>query len=102
MTLPQRDQFNRIYQGTNEVIKDLCREGEYQDEFLRHSPCLQSVNPQHELCTVGYQLTMASIFKASANQNSKQQKQQHQRQQSDQSIESESDDGKKNVEIICW
>lgn len=91
MTLTQRDQFNRIYQGTNEVIEDLCREGEIQDEFLRHSPCLQSVMPQHELCAVGYQQTMTSIFKASANQTSKQQKQQHQRQQSEQSIESESD-----------
>lgn len=104
MTLTQRDQFNRIYYGTNEVIKDLCREGEYQDEFLRHSPCLQTVKPQHELCAVGYQQTMASIFKASANQTTKQQQQQ-QRQQSEQSTEAESDshdDGRENVKIVCW
>ena len=31
MTLTQRDEFNRIYQGTNEVIRDLCKNGSYQD-----------------------------------------------------------------------
>lgn len=104
MTLTQRDQFNRIYQGTNEVIKDLCREGEYQDEFLRHSPCLQTVKPQHELCAVGYQQTMSSIFKASANQTTKQQQQPQQMQQSEQSTEAEEshDDGRENVKIVCW
>jgi hypothetical protein len=37
MTFSQREQFNKIYKGTNEVIKDLCRKGDYQDEFLKHS-----------------------------------------------------------------
>lgn len=62
MTLKQREQFMKIYRGTEEVIRDLCREGDYQNEFLRHSPCLQKVRPQHEMCGLEYQKTMSSII----------------------------------------
>jgi hypothetical protein len=94
MTKSQRGQFNKIYQGTNEVIKDLCREGDYQNEFLEHSPCLQTVKPQHVKCADRYQQTMSSIFKASANQTAQNQPEQ-------QSVSGE-ESGVENVKIICW
>ncbi|CAO1431686.1 unnamed protein product [Diamesa serratosioi] len=75
MTFKQREQFMQIYKGTDEVIRDLCKEGAYQDEFLKHSPCLQTVKPQHEKCGIAYQDTMSSIFKAKANQTEQQQQQ---------------------------
>lgn len=93
MTQVQRDQFNRIYQGTKELIKDLCREGDYQNEFLKHSPCLETVKPLHAKCADRYQQTMLSIFKASANQTAHNQQQQH-------SVSGDSD--AENVKIICW
>jgi len=101
MTQIQRDQFNRIYQGTNDLIRDLCREGDYQDEFLKHSPCLQRVKPQHEsVCSVRYQQTMSSIFKASANQTAHNQQQRHQ------SVNGSGggggEDDVESVKIVCW
>lgn len=93
MTQIQRDQFNKIYRGTNELIEDLCREGEYQNEFLKHSPCLQTVRPLHIKCADRYQQTMSSIFKASANQTAHNQQEQH-------SVSGEDDAG--NVKIVCW
>lgn len=92
MSQLQRDQFNKIYQGTNELIKDLCREGDYQDEFLKHSNCLQTVKPLHVKCNSRYQLTMASIFKASENRTTQNQQQQQ--------VSGESD--AENVKIVCW
>lgn len=93
MTQVQRDQFNKIYQGTNELIKDLCREGDYQNEFLKHSNCLQTVKPLHVKCAERYQQTMSSIFQASANQNAYNQQQQH--------TEGGENDVE-NVKIVCW
>ncbi|KFB37730.1 AGAP011666-PA-like protein [Anopheles sinensis] len=31
MNIHQRDHFNKLYHGTNEVIHDLCEEGPYQE-----------------------------------------------------------------------
>ena len=31
MDLQQRDQFNKLYHGTNQFIRDLCNKGEFQD-----------------------------------------------------------------------
>lgn len=94
MTQVQRDQFNKIYQGTNELIKDLCNEGDYQNEFLKHSPCLQTVKPRHVKCADRYQQTMSSIFKASANQTA------YNQQQQQQPVGAEND--AENIKIVCW
>ncbi|CRK94525.1 CLUMA_CG008028, isoform A [Clunio marinus] len=98
MTQMQREEFNKIYQGTNELIKELCREGDYQNEFLKHSPCLQTVKPLHIKCAERYQQTMSSIFKASANQTTHKQQQHHSVHKKD------DDDGGndiENVKIVC-
>jgi hypothetical protein len=70
MTLDQRNNFNKLYQGTNQVIKDLCKEGDYQDEFLRHAPCLQVIKPEYEICAKRYQSTM-QLINENKQQNSK-------------------------------
>lgn len=51
----------KIYRGTKEVIRDICREGDYQNEFLKHAACLRTVKPQHKKCEEKYQETMNSI-----------------------------------------
>ncbi|CRK94530.1 CLUMA_CG008033, isoform A [Clunio marinus] len=68
MTLPQRQQFMKIYKGTDDVIRDLCREGDYQNEFLKHAACLRTVKPQHKKCEEKYQETMLSLKTPRVNQ----------------------------------
>jgi hypothetical protein len=87
MTLSHRNQFNAIYKGTDILIRELCRPGEYQDQFLKHSPCLQKVRPQHEICALRYQQTMTSVL----NQTQEQQY-------------SQDNNGNvsENVKIVCW
>lgn len=61
MTMTQRDHFNKLYHGTSQVIKDLCDVGDYQTEFLTHSPCLDRVRHSYEICARQYQDTMTLI-----------------------------------------
>ncbi|XP_055530700.1 uncharacterized protein LOC129721782 [Wyeomyia smithii] len=61
MNIHQRDHFNKLYHGTNEVIRELCEEGPYQEDFLRHAPCMRHVKKDYEVCAVSYQSTMAKI-----------------------------------------
>lgn len=57
----------KIYKGTDDVIRDLCREGDYQNEFLKHAGCLRTVKPQHKKCEETYQVTMLSLKTPKAN-----------------------------------
>ncbi|GAB0099526.1 uncharacterized protein DMENIID0001_153980 [Sergentomyia squamirostris] len=61
MTLQQRNHFNKLYHGTNQVIRDLCREGQYQNDYLRHAPCLRMVKPDYEICAKKYQDTISRV-----------------------------------------
>ncbi|XP_032673777.1 uncharacterized protein LOC116845335 isoform X2 [Odontomachus brunneus] len=51
----ERDHFNALYTGTNMAIMELCQDGPYQDEFLRHAPCMQKVKDEYEMCYKKYQ-----------------------------------------------
>lgn len=88
MTLPQRQQFMKIYKGTDDVIRDLCREGDYQNEFLKHAGCLRTVKPQHKKCEEKYQETMLSLKSPKANQTM----------QNEQAEANTNDDVRK----VCW
>jgi hypothetical protein len=85
MSLQQRQQFMKLYSGTEQIIRDLCREGQFQNEFLKHAACLQTVKPQHQKCAIKYQETMESINKPKANHTHAQQ-------------QNTNDDVKK----VCW
>uniref|UniRef100_A0A6B2E887 Putative conserved secreted protein n=1 Tax=Phlebotomus kandelakii TaxID=1109342 RepID=A0A6B2E887_9DIPT len=61
MSLQHRNHFNKLYHGTNQVIRDLCREGHYQNDYLRHAPCLRMVKPDYEICAKKYQDTISRI-----------------------------------------
>lgn len=89
MTLPQRQQFMKIYKGTNEVIRELCREGDFQNEFLKHASCLQSVKPQHKKCEERYQETISSLQTPRVNHTA----------QSEQQTEQNTND---DVKKVCW
>lgn len=51
----QREHFNLLYTSTNKVIMELCHDGPYQDEFLKHAPCMQKVKAEYEMCSRTYQ-----------------------------------------------
>ncbi|XP_076244395.1 uncharacterized protein LOC143185330 [Calliopsis andreniformis] len=57
----QREEFNSMYVGTNKVVIELCHDGPYQDEFLKHAPCIQKVQPEYELCSKKYQRTTQEL-----------------------------------------
>ncbi|XP_052121856.1 uncharacterized protein LOC113207069 [Frankliniella occidentalis] len=61
MNQQQRAHFHQLYHGTSEVIHDLCQDGEYREEFLRHAPCMSEVRSDHEVCSDKYQDRMARM-----------------------------------------
>ncbi|EAA00770.5 AGAP011666-PA, partial [Anopheles gambiae str. PEST] len=62
MNIHQRDHFNKLYHGTNEVIHELCEEGPYQEgTYVLHAPCMRHVKKDYEVCAIHYQSTMAKI-----------------------------------------
>uniref|UniRef100_A0A182P848 Uncharacterized protein n=1 Tax=Anopheles epiroticus TaxID=199890 RepID=A0A182P848_9DIPT len=77
MTLEQRNRFNKLYNGTHQFVRDLCREGDYQEEFLRHAPCLQKVRPDYEVCGRRYHHTVTLITQQSQQHEGHQHGQHH-------------------------
>ncbi|XP_059225238.1 uncharacterized protein LOC106092481 [Stomoxys calcitrans] len=69
MDLQQRNQFNKLYHGTNQFIRDLCNKGEFQDEYLKHAPCSERAKKEFEVCANRYKETMV-FLKPNKNQES--------------------------------
>ncbi|XP_071556438.1 uncharacterized protein [Temnothorax nylanderi] len=64
----QREHFNSLYTGTNMAIMELCQDGPYQDEFLKHAPCMQKSRAEYELCYKSYQKTQSLMANRSMGQ----------------------------------
>lgn len=56
-----RAYFNTLYAGTTQVIVDLCQEGSYQSDYLRHAPCMRQVQSGYERCASEYQQRIKSL-----------------------------------------
>lgn len=67
MDLQQRNQFNKLYHGTNQFIRDLCNKGEFQEEYLKHAPCSEMAKKEFEVCSSKYKETMV-FMKPNKNQ----------------------------------
>ncbi|XP_030375339.1 uncharacterized protein LOC115624680 [Scaptodrosophila lebanonensis] len=67
MDLQQRNQFNKLYHGTNQFIRDLCNKGEFQEEYLKHAPCSEMAKRDFEVCANRYKETMV-FLKPNKNQ----------------------------------
>ena len=61
LTREQRSYFNMLYAGTIQVIEDLCTEGLYQTDYLRHAPCMKSVQTKYQECSDRYQEKLKQI-----------------------------------------
>ncbi|KAA0186748.1 hypothetical protein HAZT_HAZT009765 [Hyalella azteca] len=61
-----RSYFNKLYNGTMLVIRDLCtsRGGRYQQEYIRHAPCMRQVNPKYNRCSEVYHRKTAGLNQA--------------------------------------
>jgi len=51
----QRAYFHTIYAGTIQVIEDLCKNGPFQTDYLRHAPCMKRVQNEYSSCSARYQ-----------------------------------------------
>ncbi|XP_037033664.1 uncharacterized protein LOC119072520 isoform X2 [Bradysia coprophila] len=112
MNLHQRTHFNKLYHGTGEVIHELCEDGPYQEDFLRHAPCMRHVKSEYELCSKRYQNTMTRISQSTPNEHELQQQQYYQ-QQSQQQYQQQyqqqqplnntrtDDDGAEGIRAVC-
>lgn len=58
MSLPQRSHFVKLFHGTNIMVKELCSNVTYQDEYLKYAPCMRKVVHENELCFKKHQQTM--------------------------------------------
>lgn len=56
-----RAYFNTLYAGTTQVIVDLCQEGPYQSDYLRHAPCMRLVQTGYERCAADYQTRIKAL-----------------------------------------
>ncbi|CAB4056157.1 unnamed protein product [Lepeophtheirus salmonis] len=56
-----RAYFNTLYAGTTQVIVDLCTEGSYQTDYLRHAPCMREVQNGYERCAADYQYRIKNL-----------------------------------------
>ncbi|XP_076275174.1 uncharacterized protein LOC143206489 [Rhynchophorus ferrugineus] len=56
-----RTHFKKLFHGTAEMVNHLCRNGTFQEEYLRHAPCMQIVDPQNEVCFKKYTKNMSEI-----------------------------------------
>lgn len=106
MTLEQRDRFNKLYNGTHQFVRDLCREGPYQNEFLSHAPCLQRVKPDYEVCGRKYHNTVSVITQQQHHHEHHQARHErhHQQQQQQQLQNHHTTDGRnaeEDVRTVC-
>ncbi|XP_030764466.1 uncharacterized protein LOC115888764 [Sitophilus oryzae] len=61
MNFNDRKHFKKLFHGTAEMVNNLCRNGTYQEEYLKHAPCMQTVEPQNEICFKKYTKNMSDI-----------------------------------------
>lgn len=71
MSLGQRREFMKLYNGTGIVIKELCSNVKFQDEYLKHAPCFKKMDREYDKCAKKYQYEMSFLHEPppSANQS---------------------------------
>ncbi|XP_076288675.1 uncharacterized protein LOC143213065 [Lasioglossum baleicum] len=63
----QREHFNNLYAGTNKAVMELCQDGPFLDELVKHADCMHKMEPQHELCQKRYQRIIEEVAKQKHN-----------------------------------
>lgn len=68
LDVEHRNYFNTLYQGTTQVIVDLCQRGQYQSDYLQHAPCMRRVQAGYEQCADTYQVQIKMLNENAATQ----------------------------------
>uniref|UniRef100_A0AAR5QE90 Protein TsetseEP domain-containing protein n=1 Tax=Dendroctonus ponderosae TaxID=77166 RepID=A0AAR5QE90_DENPD len=61
MKFQDRKNFKKLFHGTGEMVSNLCRNGTYQEEFLKYAPCMQTIEKENEVCFNQYNRKMNEI-----------------------------------------
>ncbi|KAJ8957379.1 hypothetical protein NQ318_004858, partial [Aromia moschata] len=61
MNQVQRKHFKKLFYGTSLMVQELCRSGTFQDEFLKHAPCMAQVEKEAQVCFKRYAKAMNEI-----------------------------------------
>ncbi|KAL1497390.1 hypothetical protein ABEB36_008368 [Hypothenemus hampei] len=61
MGFEDRKHFKKLFHGTGEMVNNLCKNGTYQEEFLKHAPCMQLIEKENEVCFKQYTQKMSEI-----------------------------------------
>ncbi|XP_050444424.1 uncharacterized protein LOC126847983 [Adelges cooleyi] len=62
MTPEQRKTFYKLYNHPTMVMQEICEAGPYQDEYLKHAPCLKTVHKEYEECGNKHQNNIRRIM----------------------------------------
>ncbi|KAJ8986135.1 hypothetical protein NQ317_005607 [Molorchus minor] len=54
MNAVQRKHFKKLFHGTGLMVQELCKSGTFQDEFLKHAPCMAQVEKEAQVCFKRY------------------------------------------------
>ncbi|XP_072376295.1 uncharacterized protein [Diabrotica undecimpunctata] len=61
MKKEDREHFREVFRGTGSIVHELCRSGRYQEEYLRHAPCMTQISAENEKCFETYTTSMAKL-----------------------------------------
>ncbi|CAH1116015.1 unnamed protein product [Phaedon cochleariae] len=61
MSKEDRSHFRTLFHGTGLMVHELCRNGTYQDEYLKHAPCMSRAANENEVCFKRYTRAMHTI-----------------------------------------
>lgn len=61
MSYDQRKHFRKLFHGTSSVVEKLCRNGTYQEEYLKHAPCMKEVEKDTRVCFAKYSQAINEI-----------------------------------------
>lgn len=56
-----RKHFNKLFQGTSMVVRELCDNATYQEEYLKYVPCMKQVADKNQVCFDRYSQAMKEI-----------------------------------------
>ncbi|KAG5872640.1 hypothetical protein JTB14_016156 [Gonioctena quinquepunctata] len=65
MNREDRQHFKKLFHGTGLMVHELCKNGTFQEEYLRHAPCMTQVSSEGEVCFKGYTKDMQDIQSSS-------------------------------------
>lgn len=61
MSMHHRKHFNKLFQGTSMVVRELCDNATYQEEYLKYVPCMKQVADKNQVCFDRYSQAMKEI-----------------------------------------